>query len=198
MYELAIVGAGGFAREVKQWALMSQATGLFPLTFYVSDEYAKPPIRPLSQLDPDRSMAVVAIGDPNARAKVVQGLRHGQRFTTVIHKTAINQSGTNDGLIMCPFSVITTDCTIGRHVHLNLHSDIGHDCTIGDYVTLSPSARVSGKCTIGNRVYIGSNAVIREGVSICDDVTIGAGSVVLRNITEAGTYVGVPVKRIDR
>ena len=196
MYELAIIGAGGFGKEVKQWALMSQATGLFPITFYVSDHLAAPPIRPLSQLDPDRSLAVVAIGDPNARAKVVQGLRHGQRFTTVTHKTAINQSESNDGLIMCPFSVITTDVTIGKHVHLNLHSDIGHDCTIGDYVTLSPSARVSGKCTIGNRVYIGSNAVIREGVGICDDVTIGAGSVVLRNITEAGTYVGVPAKRV--
>jgi sugar O-acyltransferase (sialic acid O-acetyltransferase NeuD family) len=196
MYELAIIGAGGFAREVKQWALMSQATGLFPLTFYVSDHIATPPNRPLSQLDPDRSMAVVAIGEPNARAKVVQGLRHGQRFTTVIHKTAIKQSASADGLIMCPYSVITTDCQLGKHVHMNLHSDIGHDCIIGDYVTLSPSARVSGKCTIGNRVYIGSNAVIREGVSICDDVTIGAGSVVLCNITEAGTYVGVPAKRV--
>lgn len=195
MYELAIIGAGGFAREVKQWALMSQATGLFPFTFYVSDHLAAPPNRPLSQLDPGRSMAVVAIGDPNSREKVVQGLRHGQRFTTVIHKTAINQSGTNDGLIMCPFSVITTDCTIGKHVHLNLHSDIGHDCKIGDYVTLAPSARVSGKCIIGNRVHIGSNAVIREGVTVCDNVTIGAGAVVLNDITEAGVYVGVPAKR---
>ena len=195
MYELAIIGAGGFGKEVKQWALMSQATGLFPITFYVSDHLAAPPNRPLSQLDPDRSLAVVAIGDPNARAKVVQGLRHGQRFATVIHKTSINQSESNDGLIMCPFSVITTDVTIGKHLHLNLHSDIGHDCIIGDYVTLSPSARVSGKCTIGNRVYIGSNAVIREGVTICDTVTIGAGAVVLNDITEAGVYVGMPAKK---
>jgi sugar O-acyltransferase (sialic acid O-acetyltransferase NeuD family) len=196
MYELAIIGAGGFAREVKQWALMSQATGLFPLTFYVSDHLATPPNRPLSQLDPDRSMAVVAIGDPNARAKVVQGLRHGQRFTTVVHKTAINQSQANDGLIMCPFSVITTDCTMGKHVHLNLHSDIGHDCIIGDFVTLAPGARVSGKCTIGEGVYIGSNAVIREGVTIAPWSTIGANCVVLHDITEAGTYAGVPAKRI--
>lgn len=196
MYELAIIGAGGFAREVKQWALMSQATGLFPLTFYVSDHLATPPNRPLSQLDPDRSMAVVAIGDPNAKAKVVQGLRHGQRFTTVIHKTSINQSQANDGLIMCPFSVVTTDCTIGKHVHMNLHSDIGHDCIIGDYVTLAPGARVSGKCNIGEGVYIGSNAVIREGVTIAPWSIIGANCVVLHDITEAGTYAGVPAKRI--
>jgi sugar O-acyltransferase (sialic acid O-acetyltransferase NeuD family) len=196
MYELAIIGAGGFAREVKQWALMSQATGLFPLTFYVSDHLATPPNRPLSQLDPDRSMAVVAIGEPNARAKVVQGLRHGQRFTTVVHKTAINQSQANDGLIMCPYSVITTDCQLGKHVHMNLHSDIGHDCIIGDYVTLAPGARVSGKCNIGEGVYIGSNAVIMEGVTIAPWSIIGANCVVLQDITEAGTYAGVPAKRI--
>jgi len=196
MYELAIIGAGGFAREVKQWALMSQATGLFPLTFYVSDHLAAPPNRPLSQLDPDRSMAVVAIGDPNARAKVVQWLRQGQRFTTVVHKTAINQSQANDGLIMCPYSVITTDCQLGKHVHMNLHSDIGHDCIIGDFVTLAPGARVSGKCNIGEGVYIGSNAVIREGVTIAPWSTIGANCVVLHDITEAGTYAGVPAKRI--
>lgn len=196
MYELAIIGAGGFAREVKQWAMMSQATGLFPFTFYVSDHLATPPNRPLSQLDPDRSMAVVAIGEPNARAKVVQGLRHGQRFTTVIHKTAIKQSESADGLIMCPYSVITTDCQLGRHIHLNLHSDIGHDCIIGDFVTLAPGARVSGKCTIGEGVYIGSNAVIREGVTIAPWSIIGANCVVLHDITEAGTYAGVPAKRI--
>jgi UDP-N-acetylglucosamine acyltransferase len=88
--------------------------------------------------------------------------------------------------------------TVGDDGLFMVSTHIGHDCIIGDYVTLAPGARVSGKCNIGEGVYIGSNAVIREGVSICDDVTIGAGSVVLRNITEAGTYVGVPAKRIDR
>jgi sugar O-acyltransferase (sialic acid O-acetyltransferase NeuD family) len=197
MYELAIIGAGGFGREVMSYVPYSQLNGVYPYTFYVDDIISHPPQRPLSQLDPERSLAVVAIGDPNARAEVVARLRHGQKFASVIHRTAItSHSKIGVGAVLAPYAVVTVDCTIGKHVHLNLHSDIGHDCTIGDYVTLLPSARVSGKCTIGNRVYIGSNAVIREGVSICDDVTIGAGSVVLRNITEAGTYVGVPAKRV--
>jgi serine acetyltransferase len=79
---------------------------------------------------------------------------------------------------------------------MNLHSDIGHDCIIGDYVTLAPGARVSGKCNIGEGVYIGSNAVIREGVTIAPWSIIGANCVVLQDITEAGTYAGVPAKRI--
>ena len=197
MYELAIIGAGGFGREVMTYVPMSQLNGVFPYTFYVDDAFAVPPHRPLSQLDPDRSLAVVAIGDPNARAEVVARLRHGQGFASVIHRTAIVGPRVNigQGSILVPYSVVTVDCEIGNHLHMNLHSDIGHDCRLGDYVTLAPSARVSGRCTIGNRVYIGSNAVIREGVTICDNVTIGAGAVVLNDITEAGVYVGMPAKR---
>lgn len=197
MYELAIIGAGGFGREVMSYVNESQLNGLFPYTFYADDKYAKSPIRPLSQLDEYRSLAVVAIGNPNARAEVVARLRHGQGFTSVIHRTAIIGPRVNigKGAVLAPYAVVTVDCEIGNHFHANLHSDVGHDCLIGHFVTLSPSARVSGNCTIGNRVYIGSNAVIREGVKICDDVTIGAGAVVLSDITEAGVYVGVPAKR---
>jgi sugar O-acyltransferase (sialic acid O-acetyltransferase NeuD family) len=196
MMELAIIGAGGFGRETRQWALTSQLTGLFPFTFYVSDHMAKTPNRPLSQLDFERSLAVIAVGDPKGRKSIFDTIRPQQRFTNVIHKTAIIESKHGNGCIFCPYSVVTVDCKIGNHLHMNLHSDIGHDCIIGDYVTLAPGARVSGNCNIGDGVYIGSNAVIREGVTIAPWSIIGANSVVLHDITELGTYVGVPAKRI--
>jgi len=195
MKELAIIGAGGFGREVKCWA--NDADGVFyPTNFYVSDHIAKPPHRPLSQLDPERSVAVIAVGDPKARKAIAGQLRHGQTFANIIHRTAIVESEHGDGCVFCPYSVVTVDCKLGDHVHMNLHSDIGHDCIIGDYVTLAPSARVSGRCNIGEGVYIGSNAVIREGVTIAPWTVIGAGAVVLNDITEAGTYVGNPVRRV--
>lgn len=194
--ELAIIGAGGFGREVKCWASDSQLNGLFPYTFYVSDHIANPPYRPLSQLDFDRSLAVIAVGEPIARMTIANSLKYGQKFTNVIHRTAIIASEHGDGCVFCPYSVVTVDCKLGDHVHMNLHSDIGHDCIIGDYVTLAPSARVSGRCNIGEGVYIGTNAVIREGVTIAPWTVIGAGSVVLNDITESGTYVGSPVKRV--
>jgi sugar O-acyltransferase (sialic acid O-acetyltransferase NeuD family) len=196
MKETAIIGAGGFGKEVKEWALSSQLIPCRPFLFYVSDHMAKAPNRPLSQLDFERSNAVIAIGDPKARKAIALSIRPQQKFVNVIHDTAIIASKHGDGCVFCPYSVITVDCTIGNHVQLNLHSDIGHDCVIGDYVTLAPSARVSGRCNIGEGVYIGSNAVIREGVSIAAWSIIGANSVVLHNITEQGTYVGSPVKRV--
>jgi sugar O-acyltransferase (sialic acid O-acetyltransferase NeuD family) len=195
MKELAIIGAGGFGREVKRWAEESEGA-FYPTNFYVSDHIAKSPNRPMSQLDFDRSVAVIAIGEPIARKTVFEGLREQQKFANIIHRTAIIESEHGTGCIFCPYSVVTVDCKIGNHVHINLHADIGHDCTIGDFVTLAPSARVSGRCNIGEGVYIGTNAVIREGVTVAPWTVIGAGAVVLNDITEAGTYVGNPVRRV--
>jgi len=35
-----------------------------------------------------------------------------------------------------------------------------------------------------------------DKVSITDDVVIGAGSIVIKDITDAGVYVGCPARRI--
>jgi acetyltransferase-like isoleucine patch superfamily enzyme len=48
---------------------------------------------------------------------------------------------------------------------------------------------------VGNNVSIGSNATILP-VKICDNVVIGAGAVVTKDITNSGTYVGNPAKKI--
>jgi sugar O-acyltransferase (sialic acid O-acetyltransferase NeuD family) len=197
MKELAIIGAGGFGRETKQWATNGDVNGLFPHTFYVDDEFSKGELRPLTQLDGQRSLAVIAIGSPSDRQRIANRVRSDVQYTKLIHRTAIcDKNSIGVGCIICPYVVITVNCKIGRHFHANLHSDIGHDCVIGHYVTLAPGARVSGNCNIGDGVYIGSNAVIREGVTIAPWTIIGANSVVLHDITESGTYVGVPAKKI--
>ena len=36
-----------------------------------------------------------------------------------------------------------------------------------------------------------------EGLHITDEVIMGAGSTVFEDINEAGTYVGVPVRRVN-
>lgn len=187
MNTLAIIGSGGFGKEVELWAKQS---GYESTIFYVSDEICKDE-QPLSSL-PIFIPSIIAIGNPQARQKIDQQV---QSKGMVIHTTAIT-SAYNVGMILCPYAIITTNVKIGKHLHMNLHSDIGHDCIIGDYVTLAPGARISGKCEIGNCVYIGTNAMIREGAKVCDNVTIGAGSVVLKDITEPGVYVGIPAKKI--
>ena len=38
---------------------------------------------------------------------------------------------------------------------------------------------------------------IIQGLHITDEVIMGAGSTVIEDINEAGTYVGVPVRRVN-
>lgn len=50
---------------------------------------------------------------------------------------------------------------------------------------------------LGDNVVIGANTVLVGPLDICDNVVIGAMSLVNRSITEPGTYVGIPAKRIN-
>ena len=61
---------------------------------------------------------------------------------------------------------------------------------------ISTGAMINGGCQIGNRCFVGSNSTIGQGVTVCDDVVIGAGAVVIKDITEPGTYVGNPCRKI--
>lgn len=174
---IQVIGRGGFAREVS--AYMCEPTSM-----------------KLSNEDLDDLPTIIAIGSPTDRARIAGELPY-LNYTNVKANALVHPSSTlGEGSIVCPNVVVTVDCVIGSHCQLNLGVTVGHDCVIGDFFTAAPKASISGNVTIGNRCYMGSNAVIKEKVTICDDVTIGAGAVVLKDITEPGTYVGIPAKKI--
>jgi sugar O-acyltransferase (sialic acid O-acetyltransferase NeuD family) len=100
------------------------------------------------------------------------------------------------GSIICAGCVLTCQISLGKHCHLNLNTTVGHDCTFGDFCTVAPGVNISGNCTFGNRVDVGTQAAFRQHVRVCDDAVIGMGAVVVKDIVEAGTYVGVPAKRV--
>jgi len=191
-----IIGAGGFAHEVAIWAQNSNVALLLNKPgFYAMKEFSNNIAKPIEELTED-DQCVIAVGSPLIKRRL-EGLADCN-YISMIHKTAIWQQYSTkvEGLIMCPYSIITNNVTIGSHVTLNLHASVGHDSYIGDYVTLHPGARVSGNCTISTGCLIGSNAVIKEGTYIAPWTIIGAGAVVTRDIKEPGIYVGVPAMRI--
>ena len=75
-------------------------------------------------------------------------------------------------------------------------NQIGHDCVIGDFFSAMPGSIVSGNVNIKDSVYLGNNSCIRENLTIHSDITIGMNGSVIKDITEPGVYVGVPVKKI--
>jgi acetyltransferase-like isoleucine patch superfamily enzyme len=113
-----------------------------------------------------------------------------------------------DDVFVGPFVEIQNDVTIGERTRIQSHSficsntEIGSDCFIGHGVMFINDKFVDRKLSkdflptkLGSKVYVGSNSSILP-VSICDDVVIGAGSVVTKNITESGTYVGNPARKL--
>ena len=193
----AIIGAGGFGREVYYQMLDNNPDE--EITFFVDDNYAHDDILPISRFDPLRYKVVVAIGETKLRQRFVESLPQGTRYFTFIHKTARildKNIEIGEGSIICPGCILTANIKLGSHAHLNLQTTVGHDCVFGDYLTTAPGVKISGNCDFGDSVNIGTNAAIREKISICSDVVIGLNAGVVKNIDEPGIYVGTPAKKI--
>ena len=89
---------------------------------------------------------------------------------------------------------INTNATIGNLNILNTYVIVEHDNIIGDYNHLAPRVTTTGFVTIGNRNEIYTGASIIPFKSISDNIVIAAGAVVINDITQSGTYYGIPAK----
>jgi sugar O-acyltransferase (sialic acid O-acetyltransferase NeuD family) len=201
-----IFGSGGFAKEVFQIIEESGLQDVFKafvepdvlLKKKISSSLLSFEVLPLSNIDSNSSI-LISVGDGQLRRKIVEEELPGNLlFPNIIHPKAIVSKWVDlaEGTIICAGTIITVDVKIGRFAQLNLNTTIGHDCLIGDFFTTAPGVHVSGNCVIGDFVYLGTGAVIKQGITICSNVTIGMGAVVTKDITEPGTYVGAPAKKL--
>jgi sugar O-acyltransferase (sialic acid O-acetyltransferase NeuD family) len=194
MSNIAIYGYGGHAREVASQIGKS-------VTFFVDDKYSNDFVRPISSFNPEKYLMMIAVADCKSREEIVNRLPKNTKYLTFIHKTALvldENIKIGEGSFIGAYSILTNNITIGKHTILNRANHIGHDCVIGDYFSAMPGAIVSGNVDIGDRVYLGTNSTVIEKNKIYDDVIIGANGLVIREITDSGTYVGIPVKKIKK
>jgi len=73
---------------------------------------------------------------------------------------------------------------------------VEHDNILGDFVHISPSAALGGTVAVGELTHIGIGSAVRNNIRICSECVVGAGAVVVKNLEEAGIYVGVPAEKI--
>lgn len=180
---MQIIGKGGMAREIVSCLKWGFDWGEF---------------EELNNFKPGIP-TIIAIGDPVVRKTIAEKYPYFQYNVFNYGKLLLSDSiEIGEGTIICPEAIITNDVKIGKHCIININANVHHDCVLGDYVTVSPSATICGNVTIGNLCHIGANAVIKEKITICEGVTIGCGGVVVKNITEPGTYVGNPVKKLEQ
>ena len=137
---------------------------------------------------------IVAIGNAGIREKIQKTIE----TVTLVHPDASisRRVQIGQGTVVMAGAVINSDVTVGRGCIINTCASVDHDCKIGDYVHVSVGAHVAGTCEIGKGTWIGAGAVVSNNIKVCRDCMIGAGSVVVKDIDEAGVYVGVPVRKI--
>jgi len=210
MEKIAIVGAGGFGREVKM--LIDQINlkeKKYEFIGYYDDGLKKGTVinyneilgsvEDLANID-YKINVVVAIGSPEIKRSVVEKLTNPKIiFPTLIHPTVLVGNefvSIGKGCIICASTIITCNIDIKDFVILNLMCTVGHDTIINSYASFMPSVNISGEVVIHEEVYVGTGAKIINQLEIGNQTIVGAGAVVSKTLPEKCTAVGIPAKPI--
>ncbi|WP_329805055.1 acetyltransferase [Flavobacterium facile] len=210
MKKIAIIGAGGFGREVKM--LIDQINAISPkyeFIGYYDDGKEKgtlvngfPVLGNVSDLNAVAEVLFVALalGNPVYKKSVVALVENQNiSFETLIHPSVLighDEVSIGKGTVICAGSILTCNISIKDYVTLNLACTIGHDTVLENFVSLMPAVNVSGEVVLEEAVYVGTGAKIINQVLIGKNTTIGAGAVVSKSIPENCTAVGIPAKPI--
>jgi sugar O-acyltransferase (sialic acid O-acetyltransferase NeuD family) len=202
---LLLFGAGGHARVVADAVLCSGQWG----TVLASDrnpEVCTGELLPgvamlrLTDLSSVKGLAGalhVSIGSNLSREReaMVLGL---ERLATVVHpKASVSpHADIAAGCFLAAQCVVAPGAQLGTGVIINHAAVVDHDVRVGAFSHMAPGAVLGGAAQIGARVLIGAGAVVLPGVLVCDDAVIGAGAVVSANVLTAGTWAGVPARRL--
>ena len=139
----------------------------------------------------------VSIGDNRAREREARAWSQ-LPFVSVVHPAATVSAlaRLDAGCFVAAGAVVGPLTRVGEGTIINHGALVDHDTQLGCFCHIAPNATLGGAVQLGDRVLVGAGATILPGVVVADDVVIGAATVVLSDLPEAGTYVGIPARRI--
>ena len=207
VHPLIIVGAGGFGRETLDLLrVVDPHESCWKFIGFVAGGDAN--LKHLERLGatwlgddeaflrlPSATHYVAAIGDTAIRRRIVDRYNAaGLIPITLIHPSATIGSDVRigEGSVICAHTSITTNVDIGRHVHVDRVTTVGHDSVIEDFVTLHPSSVISGGVRIRSGTRVGTNSCVLPGLTVGRNVVVGAGAVVTRDVPASIVVTGVP------
>lgn len=141
----------------------------------------------------------VAVGNNEIREHVQNKLESaGIELPLLIHPAATIGAEVEIGVgsVIMAGVVINSATQIGKGCIINTAATVDHDNRIADFVHVSPGAHLAGMVEIGKKTWIGIGSIISNNLTITGNCKIGAGAVVVKDISESGTYVGVPARSI--
>ena len=206
---LVIIGAGGFGREMYAWAEQSaQFQRDWTIKGFIDDNLdalkaAPSPGRLLGTVADHEPKSdevfICALGQPGPKQRCSELIEsRGGRFTQLVHRTAVigHEVKFGDGVVLCPYAVVSANNRLGRGVAINLHSSVDHDAEVDDWSQINCHCDLTAAVKVGKRVFVGSRVSVIPEVSIGDEAYLGAGSVVLRDVPSGWKMLGCPARRI--
>lgn len=210
---IVVVGAGGFGREVIDVIDAINAAAPEPVWQLVGvvddaptdvnlERVARRGVDFIGATDvplqwPSPVSYVIGIGSPRVRRLLADRYDAAHfRAATLVHPSVTQGFGVaiGDGSVLCAGTRLTTNITLGRHVHLNLNVTVGHDTYLGDFVSVNPLASISGDCTIEDEVLVGVAGVVLNGLTVGRGATVGGSACVVRDVSGGVVVKGVPAR----
>lgn len=201
MKQLVIIGASGHGKVVADIARRNEYDDILFLDDNESLEHCDnyPVVGKCKDFAKYDCDFAIAIGNAEIRQRIQRQLEAAKKtIGTLIHPAAVIGEDVQfgAGTVVMAGVVINPGARIGVGCIINTCASVDHDCVLKDFVHIAVGAHMAGTCVIEERTWIGAGTTIVNNIHICADCLIGAGAVVVKDIEEAGTYVGVPAKRM--
>ena len=87
------------------------------------------------------------------------------------------------------------DTEIGDGTKIDNSAHIAHNVIVGKNCLIHAFVNLCGSCEIGDDCIIYPFCNIAPSVKISDNITVGSHSFVNKDLTESGTYFGVPARK---
>ena len=210
--ELLIIGSSGLAKETAQLArLIDPGCDRWDRISYVTEDAASlgtaMPYGEVRYTDADlpamhhRVDVAVAVGYPQGRRRIAQRLTAHPLFDfpNLVHPSVEIDPffvSFGRGNMVCKGVVLTCDIAIGDFNLINWNVTVGHDTRVGSFCVINPGSNVSGNVRLGDGCLLGTGSQVLERLTLEAGSVIGAGAVVTTSIAVAGTYVGVPARKV--
>lgn len=212
---IAIIGAGGFAREVA-WLIrdINTDTPAYDFAGYIVSDLAKLGERDskdevlgdLTWLENNRDKIdclAMGIGTPCVRLDLSGTIT--EKFPEIEWPALIHPHVMYDapswkigrGALICAGVIGTVNISIADFAMINLSCTIGHESQIGRGCVLNPTVNISGGVILEDGVLIGTGAQVLQYLRVGRGATVGAGAVVLRDVPPNTVSFGVPARVHD-